>query len=151
MMTTKSYINIGDIHSGDEYYRYKMPIIETTIEGKGNGVKTRIININDIAQALNRPPLMIMKFYSSTLGTSVQQGNILRGNHTKDVLSKHLNTFINEYVLCKTCTNPETTLRVKTNALRGSCKACGEKYFINETIGSYESIFKMFQNSFKIK
>lgn len=128
--THTTYMNIGEVHKSDQFYRYKMPAIETVIEGRGNGVKTKIVNIDDIARALNVPSLMIMKFFSAALGTSVQQNNVLRGNNPKESLQHTLGTFINTYILCQTCTNPETTLKVKTKGLQTTCKACGEKNYI---------------------
>ena len=40
----------------DSFYRYKMPRLIAKVEGKGNGVKTVIPNMVDIARALGRPP-----------------------------------------------------------------------------------------------
>ena len=40
----------------DQFYRYKMPRLAAKVEGKGNGVKTVITNMSDIARALARPP-----------------------------------------------------------------------------------------------
>ena len=40
----------------DVFYRYKMPRLQAKVEGKGNGIKTVIANMPDIAKALNRPP-----------------------------------------------------------------------------------------------
>ncbi|GAA5865049.1 hypothetical protein JCM3774_003950 [Rhodotorula dairenensis] len=39
----------------DSFYRYKMPVLLTKIEGKGNGIKTVFPNMADVARALNRP------------------------------------------------------------------------------------------------
>ena len=40
----------------DSFYRYKMPRLVAKVEGKGNGVKTVIPNMVDIARSLERPP-----------------------------------------------------------------------------------------------
>jgi translation initiation factor 5 len=32
-----------------------MPLLQTKIEGRGNGIKTVVPNMEDIARALNRP------------------------------------------------------------------------------------------------
>lgn len=39
----------------DKFYRYRMPLLQIKIEGKGNGIKTVIPNMADIARALSRP------------------------------------------------------------------------------------------------
>lgn len=33
-----------------------MPVLVTKIEGKGNGIKTVVPNMDEIAKALSRPP-----------------------------------------------------------------------------------------------
>ncbi len=40
----------------DAFYRYKMPRLLAKVEGKGNGIKTVIVNMTEIAKALGRPP-----------------------------------------------------------------------------------------------
>lgn len=40
----------------DMFYRYKMPRLLAKVEGKGNGIKTVVVNMPEVAKALNRPP-----------------------------------------------------------------------------------------------
>jgi translation initiation factor 5 len=39
------------------------------VEGRGNGIKTVISNMNDVARALNRPPTYTTKFFGTELGS----------------------------------------------------------------------------------
>jgi translation initiation factor 5 len=41
------------------------------VEGKGNGIKTVLVNMPDIAKALNRPPSYPTKFFGTERGAQV--------------------------------------------------------------------------------
>ena len=85
-------LNIGGENAGDAFYRYKMPklvarvrtintgalIFQSNwhilnfqhclqIEGRGNGIKTNIVNNVDIAKALERPPECTVCFFAFSL------------------------------------------------------------------------------------
>jgi hypothetical protein len=47
--------NIGG-DNNDGNYRYKMPRMITKVEGRGNGIKTRLVNVADVGKALHRDP-----------------------------------------------------------------------------------------------
>lgn len=126
-----SLINIcRDNH--DPFYRYKMPPIQAKIEGRGNGIKTNVLNAADVATALNRPTPYVVKYFGFELGaqTTVNEEKerfLVNGVHEPAKLQDVLDGFINKFVLCPSCKNPETTLHVtKDGQLNRDCKACGK-------------------------
>ena len=95
--------NIGHANAGDAYYRYKMPKLVVKIEGKGNGVKTVLPNLIDVADALERPVEYLFKFFIYELGVSSKTAGegrtrsfVLMGDHTL-ALKGVLNQFIERY------------------------------------------------------
>lgn len=114
----------------DKFYRYKMPVLQTKIEGRGNGIKTVIPNMDEIAKALSRPPTYPTKFFGCELGAQTTFANeryIVNGAHQPDRLRELLDAFIDKFVLCPSCKNPETVLLVdvKKEDIGRDCKACG--------------------------
>lgn len=120
----------------DKFYRYRMPLLLTKIEGKGNGIKTVIPNMSDVARALSRPPTYPTKFFGCELGaqTSFDEKNdryIVNGAHDANRLRELLDGFIDKFVLCRSCKNPETDLVIqkvgRSEDIIRDCKACGER------------------------
>ncbi|CAL8273973.1 unnamed protein product [Merluccius merluccius] len=116
----------------DQFYRYKMPRLIAKVEGKGNGIKTVVVNMVDVAKALNRPPTYPTKFFGCELGAQTQfdaknDRFIVNGSHEANKLQDMLDGFIRKFVLCPECDNPETDLHVnpKKQTIGNSCKACG--------------------------
>lgn len=120
----------------DKFYRYRMPLLLTKIEGKGNGIKTVIPNMSDVARALSRPPTYITKFFGCELGaqTPFDEKNdryIVNGAHDATRLRELLDAFIDKFILCRACKNPETDLIIlksgRNEDIIRDCKACGER------------------------
>ena len=131
------------------------PLLYLQVEGKGNGIKTVIVNMVDIAKALQRPAscerMIILvfslfsilclvlhcnsvntwnvllkccvilsftdptKFFGCELGAQTQidlknERYIVNGAHHADKLQEILDGFIEKFVLCPDCENPETDL-----------------------------------------
>ncbi|KAF8323394.1 hypothetical protein DL93DRAFT_2123841 [Clavulina sp. PMI_390] len=118
----------------DKFYRYKMPELLTKIEGKGNGIKTVLPNISDVSKSLSRPPSYATKFFGCELGaqTPMDEKNdryIVNGAHEASRLRELLDVYIDKFVLCGSCKNPETDLILVTKEeyIYRDCKACGTK------------------------
>ncbi|KAJ3186677.1 hypothetical protein HDU85_007497 [Gaertneriomyces sp. JEL0708] len=115
----------------DKFYRYKMPRLISKIEGKGNGIKTIIPNMTDIAKSLERPPHYITKWFGCELGAQVKCDEKndryqVNGAHDAEKLQKSLDGFIDKFVLCGSCKNPETDLVLtKDDRIMKPCMACG--------------------------
>lgn len=116
----------------DIFYRYKMPRINAKVEGKGNGIKTVIVNMADVARAIGRPATYPTKYFGCELGAQTQFDHknerfIVNGSHDANKLQDLLDGFIRKFVLCPECDNPETELIVssKKGTISQGCKACG--------------------------
>lgn len=128
-----------------------MERLQSKIEGKGNGIKTVIVNLSSVAQSLSRPPsckcrihhwkwtdrrlnyvLDVIKYFGFELGaqTNINPTDdrwIINGAHEASKLQDYLDGFISKFVLCKKCKNPETDVVVKDQHIVLDCKACGQR------------------------
>lgn len=116
----------------DAFYRYKMPRLMAKVEGKGNGIKTVIVNMAEVAKAIGRPATYPTKYFGCELGAQTQfdfknDRFIVNGSHDASKLQDLLDGFIRKFVLCPSCENPETDLIVSTKkgTISQGCKACG--------------------------
>ncbi|CAM8936459.1 unnamed protein product [Rhodiola kirilowii] len=123
--------NIGAGNRDDAFYRYKMPKMTTKIEGRGNGIKTNVVNMVDIAKALARPASYPTKYFGNELGAQSKFDektgtSHVNGSHDTAKLAGLLENFIKKYVQCYGCGNPETEIIVtKTQMVTLKCAACG--------------------------
>lgn len=123
-------LNIGG-DPNDRSYRYKMPRLVAKVEGRGNGIKTRIVNCADIASALHRKPAVLTKFFGCELGAQSrweekEEASIVNGAFEGNILQdKLIDSFLPKFVLCPNCGLPETDMKVKKEIVKFECAACG--------------------------
>ncbi|GAB2291205.1 hypothetical protein Dimus_025464 [Dionaea muscipula] len=123
--------NIGASNRDDAFYRYKMPKMITKIEGRGNGIKTNIVNMVEIAKALARPAAYTTKYFGCELGAQSKFDektgtSHVNGAHDSVKLAGLLENFIEKYVQCYGCRNPETEIIItKNQMITLKCAACG--------------------------
>lgn len=121
----------------DPFYRYKMPPIASKIEGRGNGIKTAVVNLSDVARALARPSIYIIKWFGFELGAQTSANDdtdryIVNGVHEAAKLQDSLDGFIAKFVLCGNCKNPETDFIIhRDGTVEKDCKACGAKTLVD--------------------
>jgi len=112
---------------------YQMPRLISRLEGRGNGIKTCIVNMADVARALNRPPQYATAWFGAELGTQShyvdKNGDgdlcLIDGPHDISVVQDLLDGFIEKYVCCEDCHQPELDMYITKGVLQGKCKACG--------------------------
>eukprot|EP00455_Lapot_gusevi_P028944 TRINITY_DN309_c0_g1_i1.p1 TRINITY_DN309_c0_g1~~TRINITY_DN309_c0_g1_i1.p1 ORF type:complete len:438 (-),score=131.86 TRINITY_DN309_c0_g1_i1:108-1421(-) len=124
-------VNIGG-NNNDASYRYKMPRIQTKVEGRGNGIKTVVVNMTDIAKALHVDPDYPTKFFGTELGAQSKfdkklERAIVNGCHDAPKLAELLDKFIDMFILCPVCRLPEIIWQVdlRREIIRVDCAACG--------------------------
>lgn len=117
----------------DPSYQYKMPRLITKVEGRGNNIKTCIVNMGDVARALMRPPQYTTKWLGNELGTfstyikkeGEGERTVVNGFHEPAVIQAFLDKFIDKYVCCKTCHLPEMEIEIEKGNVMGKCRVCG--------------------------
>lgn len=120
----------------DPSYRYKMPVVFGKIEGKGNGIKTVIPNITEVANSLHRAPGEVTKYFGCELGAQTTYNQekdraIVNGAHTDLVLQQLIHKYIDSFVLCPNCGLPETDYKIKNGLIMHMCAACGAKEMVD--------------------
>lgn len=129
--------NIGG--STDQFYRYKMPGLQRKVCGRGNGIRTQLVNCALVARALHRPAGYVCKFFGCELGAQTKIDDrdamyIVNGAHELDVLEDILSRFVRLFVLCSNCDLPETDLAVdRKGIIKQVCKACGHSGTVDMT------------------
>ncbi len=126
-------VNIAGLTPVDDpSYRYKMPKILGKVEGRGNGIKTVLVNVVEVAQALNRDAPEVTKFFGCELGAQTIYSEdidraVVNGAHNDNDLQNKIKIYIEKFVLCPTCKLPETHYKIKDGVIHQKCLACGSK------------------------
>lgn len=104
--------------------RFELPEIKGMIEGK----TTIISNFQKIVDLIHRPAKHLLKFLLQEVGTAGDYKGgraMLKGIFKKDVLTGHLQHYLETYVLCPVCNKPDTELLKRGKQEVKVCHACG--------------------------
>ena len=111
-----------------------MPTLEYTWVGKGGGKKTILSNCENVARALHRNPKELCKWFGIDLAVPTSLHDILyiKGHHTYPILYQSLCRYIETFVLCPICRQPEVPCyKIKSGIIKMKCVGCGHRYVID--------------------
>jgi len=119
--------------------RYKTRQLQIQIQGKSKMIKTVLCNILDVAKDMQIPATYPGCYFGFNIGAqphfdtkkAERQQAYLSGEHEPKVLSKLMEQFVTEVLLCPNCGLPETTLSVDKKEVMGTCRACGTASKLN--------------------
>jgi len=113
--------------------RFEIPKIEGHIEGK----KTILTNFLQIASYLRRTPEHLQKFLLRELATQGQmEGDrlVLNNKVPSTKINQKIEEYTSEFVVCRECGKPDTTLKKEERFTYVKCQACGAKHYIKSKI-----------------
>ncbi|TRZ67273.1 MAG: translation initiation factor IF-2 subunit beta [Methanothrix sp.] len=104
--------------------RFTIPPAKVFYEGK----TTVLENFASIADSLNRESDHLMKFMLQEMGTAGKiegQHAVFQGRFSPESLERHIDSYVQEYVICSECHRPDTVLVKSDRVLMMKCEACG--------------------------
>jgi translation initiation factor 5 len=122
-------INIRGVKDNtDPFYRYKMQKVQIVKERHMHV----IINIKQISENISRDVLDLITYIKKVMGISITYKND-KAYTTKEInvpeIQDIIYRYIEDYVLCKKCLNPETYFETDKLKTIMHCKACS--YIVN--------------------
>jgi translation initiation factor 2 subunit 2 len=109
-----------------EKARFEMPKLEAFQQGSS----TIVPNFVDVAETLRRDPKHLMKYLckeSATQATIEGKRLVMKGKFRDTQLNGRLQSYANEYVLCKECKKPDTDFIAQGGVQFVRCEACGAR------------------------
>ena len=103
------------------------------VKGLLQGNKTVLSNLVQIADQLRRPIEHLLKYLTKELAAKADQKGQYTIFNTKlqsSLINDKIAVYVEQYVYCKQCGRPDTTMTKNGPAWQISCQACGAKYSI---------------------
>jgi translation initiation factor 2 subunit 2 len=106
--------------------RFDMPLAVAVVVKR----QTVIKNFSDIAKTLRRDPRHIAKFLFRELAVpgSINGAElVLQGKLSSSIINQRIKDYADEYVLCKECGKPDTSMQKEGYIIIVKCEACGAR------------------------
>ena len=107
--------------------RFEIPKATGFVEG----TKTIVTNFFHIIDMLKRPAEHLAKYLAKELATSfvIQKPRLILNRKLKiQQIDEKIQAYAKEYVICKQCKKPDTSLITQDRMTFLQCMACGSRY-----------------------
>jgi len=127
----KAYKELPEVKIEDS--RFEIPKVQGHIQGS----KTIITNFVKIAQVFRREIAHLQKYLLRELASP---GNldgprlILNRKISSSLINQKVEQYAKDFVICKECGKPDTTLKKEDRFTYVKCQACGAKHYIKSKI-----------------
>ena len=127
----KAYKELPEVKTEDS--RFEIPKVQGHIQGS----KTIITNFVKIAQVFRREIAHLQKYLLRELASP---GNldgprlILNRKISSSLINQKVEQYAKNFVICKECGKPDTTLKKEDRFTYVKCQACGAKHYIKSKI-----------------
>ncbi|GAA5988334.1 hypothetical protein JCM10908_002169 [Rhodotorula pacifica] len=120
------YQSHPSLSGGSSKKKYTIPPPQLFREGSKRSV---FANIADICKRMHRQPEHVIQFLFAELGTNGSVDGsaqlVIKGRFQQKQIENVLRRYIIEYVTCKTCKSPDTTLTKDNRLFFMTCSSCG--------------------------
>ncbi|KWU43249.1 translation initiation factor IF2/IF5, partial [Rhodotorula sp. JG-1b] len=120
------YQSHPSLSGGSNKKKYTIPPPQLFREGSKRSV---FANIADICKRMHRQPEHVIQFLFAELGTNGSVDGsaqlVIKGRFQQKQIENVLRRYIIEYVTCKTCKSPDTTLTKDNRLFFMTCSSCG--------------------------
>ncbi|GJN91418.1 hypothetical protein Rhopal_004439-T1 [Rhodotorula paludigena] len=120
------YQSHPSLSGGTNKKKYTIPPPQLFREGNKRSI---FANIADICKRMHRQPEHVIQFLFAELGTNGSVDGsarlVIKGRFQQKQIENVLRRYIVEYVTCKTCKSPDTTLTKDNRLFFMTCSSCG--------------------------
>ena len=134
----KLYLTSEDSVLFDPNYRYKISIMEITHANKKGKKITILNNFETFSRELIFDKLILLRILGKKLSckSGIDKNNnntyYLQGEYSSLQIKEQIYHFIQNYLLCMLCDNPEVRIKVKKNKINQKCCACGNNCYLEK-------------------
>lgn len=111
----------------DTSSRFEVPKVKGRIEGN----KTVISNFFQIASTIGRKPQHLLKYILKELATPgvlKNQTLVFGSKLSASKINEKIETYVDEFVICKECSAPDTKMVKEGDIYYIKCQACGARH-----------------------